>query len=169
MVVYGLSVFGQIEKQSFAGKWLGTLTQTPTVTSPVFYFELFLEEKDGQLQGYSFIYYQEFFSKMSVVAIGSPKKLTFIETKIIDYSAEVGTNWCLKTASLSLKTDGDIQFLDGDWEGYSTSGPCNPGHITLKRETDRDTTTGVVDVSNVEEENGKVVALKDVKQKREMK
>ena len=44
-----VSVFGQKQK-ALTGKWLGTLTQTPTVTSPVFYFELYLEEKDGQLQ-----------------------------------------------------------------------------------------------------------------------
>lgn len=160
-----VSVFGQKQK-ALTGKWLGTLTQTPTVTSPVFYFELYLEEKDGQLQGYSLIYYQEFFSKMSVVAIESPNKLTFMETKIIDYSAEVGTNWCLKTASLSLKTDGQIEFLVGDWEGYSTSGPCNPGHITLKRETDRDTTTGIVKKSDVEKEDGKVVAAQGRKAKK---
>ncbi len=121
--------------QIITGKWTGHLTQYPAILANDYYFEMVLNENYGEVTGHSYIYINENYGKFKLKGTLKDSILEFFELDIVDASIKEGYTWCIKEGKLNYSLKNGIAYLDGDWEGFSEIGSCNPGKIHLEMKT----------------------------------
>ncbi len=118
------------------GKWIGTLQQEDRNT--LFRFEVDLTKNK---KGVSYIIGGEKAGSARMELIWNwglvNNSFKIVESKVIDKS-NPDWPWCIKTADLKLRKDGDKFILEGPWQGFiqgftPETGPCASGSLYLEK------------------------------------
>lgn len=118
----------------FSGCWTGSVVQVEDGIEAEYPYEICLNQKNGNIQGISYIRVGEVYAEMTMTAhIHSKNYLRFQETKILDSEKYPGSEWCLKKAHLLLKKEGENLILEGVWQAKVSFGDCTPGTMRLVR------------------------------------
>jgi hypothetical protein len=121
---------------TMAGKWSGRLQQGDRSTN--FRFEVDLSENN---KGESFILSDGEGGSARIELTWSwglvNSSLRIKESRILDKS-NPDWPWCIKTAELQMRREGDKYILEGPWKGHiegfdMESGPCASGGIYLEK------------------------------------
>lgn len=121
---------------TMAGKWTGTLRQEDRSTN--FRYEIDLSENN---KGTSFILSDGESGSARIELVWTwglvNSSLRIIESKILD-KTNPDWPWCIKTAELQMRREGDKYILEGSWQGHiegfdMESGPCASGSIYLEK------------------------------------
>ncbi len=120
---------------SVEGRWTGSLRQEDRAT--LFRFEVDLQKNN---QGQSFIFSDEGGSAtMKLVWNWGLVNNAFriVESSVTDKS-NPDWPWCIKTAELQMRREGDRYILEGSWQGFIEgydyeTGPCASGTLRLEK------------------------------------
>jgi hypothetical protein len=126
------------QAQDLAGVWKGRLSQEPGGCFPEYFLELNIVQKNGQLSGISYDYYDtSIYIKQNFTGSFQPsaQKLMLRDIGIIRFKIPPHCVPCIKTYYLTYKREGNEDFLVGNWTGFDSydSSRCPPGKIVLKR------------------------------------
>ncbi|MEM6264841.1 MAG: hypothetical protein AAGI38_20175, partial [Bacteroidota bacterium] len=123
--------------QNLSGKWSGTLTQENGGPYPEYFFVMELEDRNGNITGYTEIYIDEERARFQLTGTFDGKIFSFKESRLLEEkTSSPRLEWCLKKGRLVWLPQGAHELMQGLWEGRSLiSGPCVPGAIYLKRKS----------------------------------
>lgn len=131
-VVLSLPIFAQTD---ISGLWRGYNTQEAAGSYSTKYdFEIYINEKAGIIIGRSYATVGDIYAEMEIVGeFREGKYLHFQETKVVDFKAEDGMEWCIKKGVLTLfEMDGKLHFR-GTWQGTTSFSNCIPGKVYLDK------------------------------------
>jgi len=116
------------------GQWKGVLTQREGGYRSEYQFEIYLIHDKDEIRGRSYVAVENIEATMVLTAeFSADQLLRFRESGIIQATELQNLEWCLKTATLKLKRQGNTWKLIGEWRGQAPMGPCIPGKIFLTR------------------------------------
>lgn len=120
---------------NITGMWKGFNTQdSKTCYSKEYDFELYLKQNGNVVFGRSYANVGDIYAEMEIVGeLKEDKYFYFQETKIIDFKAESGMEWCVKRGVLTIIRDGDQIRLEGTWKGNTSFSSCIPGKVYLEK------------------------------------
>ena len=116
-----------------SGAWFGFITQTPSGLSDRYFFQLYIEEADGELMGQSYIAMEnnDTYGIMNFKCEIQDGALHIVELEIVEEQLMKYAYWCMKSYLLFLKDENGTQVLEGDWQS-EFCGDSN-GSIHLER------------------------------------
>ncbi len=129
-----------IAQQTLSGNWTGTLYQTPSDKTrwTEYKFSMKLEETNGIVKGVSTIIAGPNYGVLTLKGTFTNGILAFEEYRIEKEEMHEASDWCYKSGSLQLKTEGRKMKLEGNWTGYAMHdtyrSECSPGRIVLTKE-----------------------------------
>ncbi len=122
------------------GVWHGKLYQEKGSISQEYDFWLNIENRDGEIKGWSFVEFQDLNAIMSYKGIFKKNEVYLSEDALLEHVEKVNIEWCLKEIRLKMSTDSNTgkKVLKGNWTGKTQLGTnCIPGWIVLEKEVDR--------------------------------
>jgi hypothetical protein len=131
--------YGQNSK--IDGEWKGIITnvdKSGNVTE--FQIELRIYKNGKKITGKSTVHWKDKYAQMEIIGkIERGVMLELVEDSVVKKSEmPEGYDWCMKRMTLILKEkDTKTLILEGIWEGKSKYGGCDPGKITLEKQTPR--------------------------------
>ncbi len=124
--------------QNLSGTWEGTITQDEGGYRTDYQIEVYLLQKNNKISGRSIVSVDDIFAEMKISGdVHSGIFLQMHDTEIVEFSKIAGMEWCLKQYQLIFKQSGEIQRLEGFWQGAVSFGSCVPGKVFLKRKVPR--------------------------------
>lgn len=137
VAIFSLFVYSPVLAQDVSGKWYGKITQGPGGYSQLYDLELDLNQKTT-ITGESYSYIPDILDAR-VGLTGSIKgdRVVLQESKDLIRQEKLPLTWvlCIKKFILSYRTEGNVEYLQGDWSGVSKEDgeDCVPGKIILSR------------------------------------
>ena len=124
--------------QNLSGTWAGSITQDEGGYRSTYEIEVYLQQKGNKIEGRSIVSVDKISAEMEVEGeVHSKLFLQLTDTKIVSDTKLDGMEWCLKKYQLIYKEVGEIQRLEGFWQGAVSFGNCVPGKIFLRRKVPR--------------------------------
>lgn len=129
-----------LSQSKLSGNWTGTLYQNPQqgLKWTEYKFSMKLEEANGVVKGISTIMVGPNYGVIDLKGTFKDGILTFEEYRIEKEKMEKNFDWCLKSGKLTMKVEGKVLKLEGNWTGYTKQGnyrnECSPGRIVLTKE-----------------------------------
>ena len=118
----------------FNGLWVGYNTQDDQSSySSKYDFEIYLHQKDDQIQGRSYATIDSLYAEMIIQGKWDGRYLHLQEVEVVRQQADDGMEWCIKSCRLQLIYDDDGYFLEGSWTGSTSFSTCIPGRVYLKK------------------------------------
>ncbi len=119
------------------GSWEGVLTHPGGYrTEYIFYLEI-KKVEDGY-ECWSMVRVDEIYAEMAMSGTSFDQELLILEDKeILTNDIEQGMEWCMKRYVLRLINDNGILRLEGDWNGTTSFGTCDPGKVHMKKRPPR--------------------------------
>ncbi|MCR9289128.1 MAG: hypothetical protein NXI23_17265 [Bacteroidetes bacterium] len=123
------------QENNISGLWVGYNTQESDGSySSKYKFEIYINQKDSVVIGRTYATVGSIFAEMELVGkLIDGKYLQFQETKVIDFKAEDGMEWCIKTGILTLTKIENQWHLRGSWKGTTSFSDCIPGKVFLNK------------------------------------
>ncbi len=124
-----------IAQCDLTGQWKGYNTQeAKSCYSKKYDFELYLNQRGKIVSGRSYANVGNIYAEMEIIGeLKEDKYFHFQETKILDFKAEAGMEWCVKKGVLMIVKDGDKLRLEGGWMGNTSFSSCIPGKVYLQK------------------------------------
>lgn len=133
-----LATFGMAQNTPINGYWKGTITQDAGGYRSSYVMELWISQKGDSIVGKSFVFVDNIYAEMDVSGtFHSGVYLQLKDDKIVSHEELEGMEWCIKTYQLLLKKNGQVEKLEGHWQGQTSFSSCIPGRIELIKSTPR--------------------------------
>ncbi|MEL7021937.1 MAG: hypothetical protein AAGK47_10025 [Bacteroidota bacterium] len=121
-------------QSTISGSWKGVITQDDGGYRTRYDFELYLNVKDNQITGRSYVTVDDIFCEMKITgSLQEGQKVYFKEIELVDSRQTEGMEWCFKQAVLRLGVDHGKVQLSGSWEGTTSFSNCIPGKVFLQK------------------------------------
>ena len=123
--------------QNISGKWYGKITQLPGAYSETYDMELNLNQRKNSISGDSYTTVPDsMYLKIGLVGflVGESIRLSESLNLVTQEIMPVGWLMCVKNMHLARRQVGNIEFLEGTWDGKGRDlEACLPGRIFLTR------------------------------------
>lgn len=123
------------QENDVSGLWVGYNTQESDGSySSKYDFEIYLNQKGDFIFGRTYATVGKIYAEMEFIGeLKDGKYLYFQETKVVDFKAEDGMEWCIKKGVLTLVKIDNQWVLRGNWQGTTSFSDCIPGKVYLNR------------------------------------
>lgn len=125
------------ERHLMEGYWSGELTH-PGGYRDTYTFILQLKKEGEGFTGWSAIASKDVYGEMLVRGTVFKSSLLILEdVELIEDEINPGMEWCVKRYQLILIKEGNQLRLEGDWQGETSFGTCDPGKVILTKQKPR--------------------------------
>ena len=127
----------EVDEDVLEGSWAGVLTH-PGGYRTEYTFHLEILKTDDGYKCWSMVKVDEIYAEMRMSGTSFGEELLILEDEeILTHDIGQGMEWCMKRYLLRLIMDDGVLRLEGDWDGGTSFGTCDPGKVRITKQPPR--------------------------------